>query len=130
MEAQKANSHRFLSGFAVLLSVFAAAWIGWSQGDKSTQPSDWEPPPPSFRVAGSSMVPTLYGPSLQIQCPGCGQRILFDAQSLGRMEESLICSLCGEGRRISGLNDTAGLTAYAGDIVQISESDDAGLPDW
>ncbi len=69
------------------------------------------------------MVPTLYGPSLQMKCPGCGQRFLFDPQSLTRTGEALICALCGHRQSMTDVSAQPELSSYAGDIVEVIESD-------
>lgn len=52
------------------------AWWCWRIGQRTAQP---EPIPRSFRVQGSSMVPTLFGPSRAAFCPAC--RFLWQVET-------------------------------------------------
>ena len=125
----KADPLRFFWGIAGSLIIFGAIWLGWSIGSKP----EGVPGPVEdhrdaagqmFRVSGGSMVPTLYGPSLRTTCPGCGQPFLFDPQSLQRLDQDLICTLCGHRQPMSELREGRELSTYPGDVVQVVQAQD------
>ena len=67
------------------------------------------------------MVPTLHGRSLRTACRQCQTEIWFDPESLKRLDESLVCSLCGATRPIDQLK---GARTYEGDIIEVARLDD------
>lgn len=99
---------RFLLALALAVPL---GWLCWQIGRSigSSQPT-----PRSFRIQGSSMVPTLFGASRAVFCPECRfvwQVELFagDAESAG-----LLCGHCG-----GPLRDRADHDHGAGDQVTI-----------
>jgi hypothetical protein len=125
MAPRNACQRRFLCGFAVLILAAVIAWLGSIAVDRfdllATNHRANRLPVATFRVAGSSMVPALYGPTLQIRCAACRHEMLFDAQSLSRDRGDLICSLCGQRHDLADDELLSSLQTYPGDVVHVSE---------
>ena len=125
MAPRNARQRRFLWCLGVFTVAASLVWFGSIAGDRfglfATHDQTARLRTESFRVAGSSMVPTLYGPTLRINCVHCQHEILFDRQNASGDRGDLICSLCGERHDLSDRDLAGSLTSYLGDVVQVSE---------
>ena len=65
------------------------------------------------------MAPTLLGPHLRFQCPRCNHTLIVDAGCLQRGDEPIVCSQCGESRRVDQLQ-REDRQAHPGDVVQLT----------
>ncbi len=70
---------------------------------------------PAF-VSGSSMAPTLLGPHVRWQCPGCERAVCCDVEALPSAGEDAICPHCG------AHNEVAAGTLQAGDRLLIDRT--------
>ncbi|MCG8648718.1 MAG: S26 family signal peptidase [Pirellulales bacterium] len=75
----------------VILTLVGGRWLFSShrQGRRTSElPARW-------RVSGASMVPTLYGPSRQANCPTCQRSWKLEMASLNTIADRRLCAHCG-----------------------------------
>lgn len=99
------------------------AWFGFQRGSRSYRPRPAGKPIEAgpvdrFRVDGSSMVPTLLGPSLRAKCPQCKYEFMVDEGCWDRASEPIVCSLCGASQSVTELG-TAAKSFYPGDVINV-----------
>ncbi len=101
------------TGFLSLLTLLT--WWAWNYGKQaSTNGGHAER---RFQVAGPSMVPTLYGPSIQTKCVNCKHSTRLDPRSTSYPAHQNCCILCGSQFDFTNASPTDTLP---GDVVKVN----------
>jgi hypothetical protein len=114
-----------LMGLVALLA--ATAWVAWRVGRSVVADHSL---PRSFRVEGSSMVPTLFGASRRAICDPCDLVWLIDGAKRRTPSRNLACAHCGsplrlESRMDSGVDgESIGRPGVSPDTVTIQTRDE------
>lgn len=112
--------------------VLILGWCGWRLGHSDTQADSLAR---SFRVQGSSMVPTLVGSFATAPCTTCRLVWLIDSGGMTASDEALTCAHCGQPMKVqigpaeSGTDEVRSDDADGFDTVTIEtipEMNDSG----
>ncbi len=121
----KSGLRRLLTWSGWLVIALSLAWVGWSRGrggfaaKKDSQTSETT----SWIVSGSSMVPTLRGPSRTAICSSCKLDWVVDIAASEIAPERLLCAHCGGTMKLSDRG--SGQNRIAGDVVDVHGIDSA-----
>ncbi|NND99894.1 MAG: hypothetical protein HKN47_21450 [Pirellulaceae bacterium] len=141
MSTKRATIGQVLRGTGFVAIAAVIAWYGWNRGrgdalgDPAT-PSDPDlasveaaetNPTTSFRVASSSMIPSLRGPALAVGCQRCQRVSWVDHALVTTPTRHRVCVLCG-GRLSTSLGHSSiPAEATKGDTVEVLALNDAQI---